>query len=216
MELILFIFFILFVFNLFSSNKEDTKEESKSEDLQEILEDVKKESVKQQEKPKPKPKQDHLKEKGDRYERYIGTKFEKKGDFVVYNGFIRGYKDRGVDIVTISLKTETINLVQCKNWTKKPMKLEDIEEIYFKLDNYTLDIFALNAEEIKQHLTLDKTDINKKYNKAKQNQDNYEIRKTLYIGSDRVIDLNIGKELVMIQKDIFRYRDMKIVIEKLD
>jgi hypothetical protein len=39
-------------------------------------------------------KQDPLKEKGDRYEKYIGGEFEKKGDLVIYNGYIRGYNDK--------------------------------------------------------------------------------------------------------------------------
>ena len=45
------------------------------------------------------------------------------------------------------------------------------------------------------------------------NIDTYKIRKTLYVASENVIDLEIGKYLTMINKNIYRYLDMKIVIE---
>ena len=68
--------------------------------------EVKIQPQKEQEKPqnkttKTEEKKDPLKEKGDNYERFIGRKFEEKGELVIYNGFIRGYKDKGVDIISI-------------------------------------------------------------------------------------------------------------------
>ena len=38
-------------------------------------------------------KADPLKEMGDAYEKEIGKAFECKGDFVIYNGLIRGFAD---------------------------------------------------------------------------------------------------------------------------
>ncbi len=46
------------------------------------------------------------------------------------------------------------------------------------------------------------------------NIDTYKIRKTLYIASENVIDLGIGKHLTMIKPNIYRYEDMKIVIQE--
>ena len=51
---------------------------------------------------------DFFKQKGDKYEKFIGKKFEEKGDLVIYNGFINGYADQGVDIICISTTTKTI------------------------------------------------------------------------------------------------------------
>ncbi len=62
---------------------------------------------------------DHLtpKEKGDSYEKYIGKKLENKGQLVIYNGLIHGYDDKGVDIISISSASETINLkLRVKNY----------------------------------------------------------------------------------------------------
>ena len=49
---------------------------------------------------------------------------------------------------------------------------------------------------------------------AKQHKYNYKIRKTLYVSSDKVMDLNIGEFLTMINPNIFKYLDMKIVIQE--
>ncbi len=76
------------------------------------------------------------KQKGDQYERYIGQQFAAKGDLVIYNGFIKGYADQGVDIISISSETKVINLVQCKNWTKMRMTLAYMNDIYSKLEQY--------------------------------------------------------------------------------
>ena len=63
-------------------------------------------------------KADPLKEMGDVYEKEIGKEFESKGDFVIYNGLIRGVADGGVDLIIISPDSQSINFVQCKNWQK--------------------------------------------------------------------------------------------------
>ncbi len=155
---------------------------------------------------------DFLKQKGDLYEKFIGKEFEKKGELVIYNGFIRGYADDGVDVISISHSTKTIHLIQCKNWTKKPMLLDDVENIYAKLEDFKLDRITKNVNAVHGHLQLTKS-LSDIETALKINKKDFTVRKTLYIGSDKVIDLNIGKQLKLIKPTIFRYQDMKIVIK---
>ena len=157
---------------------------------------------------------DFLKQQGDAYEKFIGFEFEKKGDFVIYNGLIRGYDDDGVDVIAISIEENTIHLIQCKNWTKKPMMLSDVENIYAKLKNFNIGRITKNARAVHNYLQGTKT-LTEIENILKANKKNFKIRKTLYVGSDKVIDLNIGKQLTLITPTIFRYLDMKIVVKKL-
>ena len=63
-------------------------------------------------------KENSLKEQGDAYERFIGKQFEEKGYLVIYNGFICGFDDGGVDLVAISADAKILYLIQCKNWQK--------------------------------------------------------------------------------------------------
>ena len=176
------------------------------------FEELKKEKVK---KTFTKQRQkDPLKEMGDKYEKHIGSKFEEQGSLVIYNGFIKGYDDKGVDIISISKNKQEINLIQCKNWVKKRMDINDIKDIYSKLNSYNLDCLSINISEIQGHLTQYKSlEIEEQYIHVQQYRDTYNIRKTLYASSDKVMDLNIGEYLTMIKPNIFRYRDMKIVIE---
>lgn len=163
------------------------------------------------------PPQDHLKEKGDRYERFIGKQFEDKGEIVIYNGFIQGYEDDGVDVASISTENKTINLIQCKNWTNRALTLQDIQTIYDKLQAHRFDFLVLSATSI-QNFQNKKTDISKIRQtllETKQNLQEYTIRKTLYISSEKVVNLEIGKFLTMIKPNIFRYEDMKIVVVKI-
>lgn len=176
-------------------------------------------------KPKSKPKrryytdkaqekkqtEDYLKQKGDAYERYIGMQFEAKGDVVVYNGLMRGYEDEGVDIVVISPRRREIHLIQCKNWTRRPMVLGDVEAVYHKLDVFDPACVNRDAEVVGSYL---QTALPKQTLREALNADieAFTVRKTLYVSSDKVIDLAIGKELRMIRENIFRYKDMKIVV----
>jgi len=160
------------------------------------------------------PKQDYLKEKGDAYERFIGSKFEQKGDLVIYNGFIKGYEDQGVDIITISKPTNTIHLIQCKNWTKMRMSLEHMQDIYAKLDNYDFDCLNLPSYEVNAHQTTFPND--KTYTvlaKTRERLSKFTVRKTLYITSEKVVELEVGPYLKMMSPTIFKYRDMKIVMK---
>jgi len=156
--------------------------------------------------------------KGDAYEKYIGKKFEEKDNIVIYNGFIKGYEDKGIDIIVLSKEHKVINLVQCKNWTRKPMILDDIKNIYYKLNVHydNLDLYYLPTSEIYKHTQDDNLsflELDDTLNDLRTNIDTYVIRKTLYVASENVIDLKIGKHLTMMQKNIYRYLEMKIVIE---
>ena len=159
-------------------------------------------------------KQDHLKEKGDEYERFIGQKFEEKGDLVIYNGFINGYEDQGVDIVTISTATKTINLIQCKNWTKMRMSLEHMQNIYAKLGDYNFDCLKLPSYEVCAHQKpFSDENIHSILAKTQKKLSKFTVRKTLYIASEKVVELEVGPYLTMMSPTIFRYKDMKIVMK---
>ncbi len=156
-----------------------------------------------------------LKQKGDLYEKFIGKEFEKKGELVIYNGFIRGYEDDGVDLIIISIQTQTIHLIQCKNWTKKPLLLNDVQDIYKKLQSFSLTRITQNAITIQEHLEIDKS-LESIKDILRVNKSDYLLRKTLYVGSDKVVDLNIGKHLKLITPTIFKYEEMKIVIKSFE
>lgn len=160
--------------------------------------------------------QDHLKEKGDDYERFIGQKLEQKGHLVIYNGFIKGYEDEGVDIVSISTESKEINLVQCKNWTKMRMSLERLQEVYSRLENYSFDCLDFSDEDINPFLTSSnrQNKIASTLASTKLNLSQFNVRKTLYIASDKVIDLEIGQHLTMMSPTIFKYKGMKIVTKE--
>ena len=159
-------------------------------------------------------KNDPLKAKGDKFEKYIGKKFEDKGELVIYNGFIKGYKDKGVDVISLCSQTKSINLVQCKNWTRKSMFLEDIENIHTKLSEYDFDFCTLSSRRINQYLQMkkDNNSIQTMLRKISENLEEYTIRKTLYVSSDKVMDLRIGEKLTMMKANIYKYEDMKIVV----
>ena len=74
--------------------------------------------------------QQPLKAMGDAYELHIGRRFEQKGDLVIYNGFLRGYIDQGVDLIVISKKDQVTHLIQCKHWKRYEFTLKHLNEIY--------------------------------------------------------------------------------------
>lgn len=154
---------------------------------------------------------DPLKEMGDAYEKRIGKEFESKGNLVIYNGLLRGLDDKGVDLVVISPASQSINLIQCKNWHKMKMEHQHITKVYNKLTNYEFDFYIIRHSSIQKHLHYKKeTD---EIDRILQESKNYTtIRKTLYIATDQVVDLNIGEHLTMVNPGIFRYKDMKIAI----
>jgi hypothetical protein len=163
---------------------------------------------------------DPLKKRGDQYEKHIGLKFEEKGNIVIYNGFIQGYNDEGVDIISVSQKYKSINFIQCKNWTRKSMELIDIIKIYEKLNRFDFGgcIGKIKYSTIYQYLQLqdiDKNILTNHLDQIHRDYSGYTIRKTLYISSEKIVNLEVGKYLTMIQKNIFRYKDMKIVLVAL-
>lgn len=75
------------------------------------------------------------KKKGDDYEYYIKKFYENEGYRVHPNGYIKGLKDEGIDLVAHKdIGKETI-LIQCKNW-KKGAELKDITKFYNDCKNY--------------------------------------------------------------------------------
>ena len=163
--------------------------------------------------PKTKPVEtDFFKQMGDNYERFIGKKFEEKGDLVIYNGLIKGYDDRGVDIICISTASKTIHLIQCKNWAKMRMTLELLQEVYQKLDDYNFDCLSLSVETINQHQKT-YADVYLTLLNTRNNLPKFTVRKTLYLASEKVVDLEIGRYLTMMSPTIFKYKDMKIVMK---
>jgi hypothetical protein len=155
-----------------------------------------------------------LKTKGDEYERFIGKKFEEIGELVIYNGFIRGYEDDGVDLITINSHKKTVHLIQCKNWSKKPMLYEDIRNIYRKLEQFDIDRVTTSAKAVKEfqqkEMSLDEIQRILRIHKK-----TFTLRMTLYVSSEKVIDLKIGEHVKMIKPNIFKYQDMKIVLKPM-
>jgi len=153
-----------------------------------------------------------LKARGDGYELFIGREFEQRGDLVIYNGFIRGYGDQGVDLIVISKKNRSVNLVQCKNWFRYKLTVERMVEIYEKLVNYTPDYFDIPYEQITYYQAIPKERhlIDEWIEQSRE----YPIRKSLYIASDRVVDLTLGEHLKMTAENIFRYKEMKMVVKR--
>lgn len=183
----------------------------------------KKERFNESQHPAKNEKADPLKEMGDAYEKEIGKAFECKGDFVIYNGLIRGFSDGGVDLIVISPNSESINFVQCKNWQNKNMEYQHICDVYDKLTNYVSNInisgvlsfyYLKHSKDIQKNLSYKKEhgEIASIFKSAYKYNN---IRKTLYISTDKVLDPDINQYIKMIKPNIFRYKDMKIVISKI-
>ena len=175
---------------------------------------------------------DSLKAKGDRYESAVGLGYEVRGDLVIYNGFIKGMKDEGVDIVAISSKQKIIHLVQCKNWDNRQISSEELDDIYNKLDQYipyeySVDniqsalTFLQKPQNLKINTLIDESieGINPEFQNFRNTvnkayKENYPIYKVLYIpkvGSldKSAIDLSIKNNTT---KNRLSYKDMSIVI----
>jgi hypothetical protein len=155
-----------------------------------------------------------LKARGDAYELFIGRQFELNGDLVIYNGFLRGYGDNGVDLIVISRRNRSVNLVQCKHWRRFAVTVERVAEVYDKLNCYQPDYHDLAIESISYYLAIARSS-----SEIKQWLDesrHYPLRKCLYIASDRVVELTLGEHLAMTAENIFRYKDMKMVVKGME
>jgi len=150
-----------------------------------------------------------LKHRGEEYEKFIGKEYESRDDLVIYNGLIRGNRDRGVDIISISKETKTIKIIQCKNWTKRLLGLEDITKIYQKLNSYSCDFYYIEIDRINSHLQSKKEP--QYIEDMLKGIDSFEMIKIVHLTSTKSIDLNI-KEIEQIAPNGFCYRDMQIVV----
>jgi len=153
---------------------------------------------------------DVLKKRGDGYELHIGRKFELKGDLVIYNGFIRGYEDQGVDIIVISRREKSVYLIQCKHWRRYEFTAWHLKKIYDKLNNFIHDYQNIDPDTINKYFSI-------KYEKTYilesiHNANAYQIRKTLYLSNSSVIQSDVWHLLNKINDNIYRYQDMKVVI----
>ena len=155
---------------------------------------------------------DPLKLKGDEYELFIGKKFEEKGDLVLYHGFLLGYKDSGIDLISIDDKN--INLIQCKNWTNKTFTMFYLDEIYSKLLDYKIDFYHIPVKNIQYNLQIEKslTECKRTIKDVESNLSFYRIRKTLYMPDDKVFNAGVIKNLEILTPNIYKYKNMKIVI----
>jgi len=64
---------------------------------------------------------DNKKALGDAYEAHVGKLFEEKGYLVKYQGFEKGKKDGGIDLIAI--KNDELIFIQCKHWKKDGRKI---------------------------------------------------------------------------------------------
>lgn len=144
---------------------------------------------------------------GNLYERLVGLVYEKKSKLVIYHGFIKGYKDKGIDIIALS--TSSILLIQCKNWQKKTIMLEDIQNIFNKLSCYRPDFEKIDPKEINTYLKSKKSQkeiksiLHKKYKTT---------QKILYLSNVEVLDKKALKHIKYLKKNTYQYKDMKIMI----
>ena len=157
---------------------------------------------------------DVLKNRGDGYELYIGRKFELKGDLVIYNGFIRGYEDQGVDIIVISKSTQSLHLIQCKHWKRFEFTREHLYQIYRKLDNFGSDYQDIDPAQINNFLSVKKEN-GEISSRVRESLNYHQIRKTLYLSSSHVVQKDVWNLLEQIKENIYRFQDMKIVVHKI-
>jgi len=162
-------------------------------------------------------KENSLKEQGDAYEHFIGKQFEEKGYLVIYNGFIRGFEDGGVDLVAISADAKILYLIQCKNWQKMTMQSHHLETLYHKLQIYNFDFLSLSIEEIKMHLSIPKEDklIKEIILKIKEHKETLTIHQILYLSNEKVVSLEMGQYLSLSKNQVLKYKKMKIVVENM-
>lgn len=162
--------------------------------------------------PKVAPTLDPLAQMGLYYEQLIGKQLLAQGYFVIHSGLIDGWADGGVDLIAIDRQRREIQLVQCKNWHKRPLTLERLEEMYQKLCRYTLNLSRFTKSQlVSTELSQVREDTLPWLAEVQRNLSNWQQRKVLYISSEKVVDLTIGQHLYMHGPQIFRYKDMKMV-----
>ena len=146
------------------------------------------------------------------YIKYIGMKLEKQGYLVIYNSFIRKSDNQEVDIISIDTKTKTTNLIKCQNLSQKNITSYDFELFYAKLTIYKPDFFDLKVNKIREFLQFPKRLVEIK--NILDSSKTYSYRKTFYIFDKDTIDSNSIKYLKKIKENIYKHKDMKIVVAK--
>ena len=102
------------------------------------------------------------------------------------------------------------------------MEHHHISSVYDNLTNYASNInYSIGYIVVKysyvalqKHLHY-KKELDEIANILKATKNYTNIRKTLYISTDKVLDPDINQYIKMIKPNIFRYKDMKIVISKI-
>ena len=95
------------------------------------------------------------------------------------------------------------------------MSLEHTQNIYAKLDYYNFDCLHLPSYEVNAHqTTLADDKIHSILATMQKKLSKFTVRKTLYIASEKVVELEIGPYLTMMSPTIFKYIDMKIVMKE--
>jgi len=102
------------------------------------------------------------------------------------------------------------------------MEYHHISSVYDKLTNYSSNIniagmlsiyFRKYSKELQESLYY-KIERDEIANIFKLAYSYTNIRKTLYIATDQVLNLDVDQHLTMIKPNIYRYKDMKMAIRK--
>lgn len=166
---------------------------------------------KQKKKTAYKKDRDILVQMGNYYESLVGRDFEDKSDLVIYNGFIKGNQDGGIDL--IAFNKNIIYLIQCKNWHKMELHIDKLEQIYIKLSKYNFACFDFQPKEIQKHLQKKKNlkEIEILLLKMKINKDR-KVGKYLFLSNEEVITKHVKARLKKINNYLYKYKDMNLII----
>ncbi|MGB0937412.1 MAG: hypothetical protein ACPGTQ_08135 [Colwellia sp.] len=93
------------------------------------------------------------------------------------------------------------------------LSLEKLDLVYEKLKNYQIHLNEFKVRDIIEfQQVLNKPKVTShQFKEVLLNFNSYRVRRTLYIATDKVVDLEIGRYLTMMSPSIFRYKDLKIV-----
>jgi hypothetical protein len=97
------------------------------------------------------------------------------------------------------------------------MSLEHISSVFNKLTEFSFSSLDLPSEVIRGYLSLPYTnkEVDGILTDAKKGLANYKVGKTLYLASEKVVELEVGPHLAMMSANIFKYKDMKIVMKDI-
>ena len=154
------------------------------------------------------------KEIGDNYENHIGQRYKDNEYLVIYNGYIRGWEDRGIDLIAISLSKPVRHIIQCKNYDKTTLDIELADKILKNLKFHHNDYLRLKPAEINYYLDdeLKGTELIEHVVRSSE----YNAKLILYIPYFRVISNPLKKRLKMITSNRYYYGELLIVITGYD